>query len=114
MTDCPFCRIVRREAKADVVLESDDVLAFRDIRPQAPVHLLIVPKRHVESLAEAADGDAELLGKLLLAARDLARREGIDARGYRIVANRGRGAGQTVFHLHVHLLGGRAMGWPPG
>lgn len=114
MSDCPFCRIVRREARADVVLEDDDVLAFRDVRPQAPVHILIIPKRHVESLAGAADGDAGLLGKLLLAARDLARREGIDATGYRIVANRGRGAGQTVFHLHVHLLGGRAMGWPPG
>ncbi len=114
MSECPFCRIARGEARADVVHEDDDVIAFRDIRPQAPVHVLIVPRRHVESLADAAEGDGPLLGKILLAASEIARREGIDARGYRIVTNRGREAGQTVLHLHFHLLGGRAMGWPPG
>lgn len=114
MTQCPFCRIVRREAGAAIVHEDEDWMAFRDIHPQAPVHLLIIPKRHVESLAETSEADAALLGRLLLAARDLAAREGIDARGYRVVTNRGREGGQTVSHLHFHLLGGRAMGWPPG
>ena len=114
MSDCVFCRIVRREAKATVVFEDDEVLAFRDLSPQAPVHLLVIPKKHVASLAEAEASDAALLGKLLLVARDLAVREGIDARGYRVVANRGAGAGQTIFHLHFHVLGGRGMSWPPG
>ena len=114
MSDCVFCRIVRREAKATVVFEDDEVLAFRDLSPQAPVHLLVIPKKHVASLAEAEASDAALLGKLLLAARDLAICEGIDARGYRVVANRGAGAGQTIFHLHFHVLGGRGMSWPPG
>ena len=114
MSDCVFCRIVRREANATIVFEDDDVLAFRDLHPQAPVHLLVIPKKHVASLAEATEGDGALLGKLLLATRDLAVREGIDATGYRVVANRGRGAGQTVFHLHFHVLGGRGMSWPPG
>jgi histidine triad (HIT) family protein len=114
VTGCIFCRIVSRELPATVVFEDDEALAFRDVHPQAPVHLLVVPKRHVASLGDATDGDRSLLGKLLLVARDLAVREGIDATGYRVVANRGAGAGQTVFHLHVHLLGGRRMSWPPG
>ena len=114
MSGCVFCRIVAGEAPATIVHEDGEIVAFRDIHPQAPVHLLIVPRRHVASLGDAGDGDAALLGRMLLVARDLAAREGIDARGWRLVTNRGRGAGQSVFHLHFHLLGGRVMGWPPG
>jgi histidine triad (HIT) family protein len=114
LNDCLFCRIAARETRAVLVHEDDEIVAFRDIHPQAPVHLLIVPRRHIESLGEAAEADAALLGKILLAAKDLAVKEGIDSRGWRLVTNRGRGAGQSVFHLHFHLLGGRGMGWPPG
>lgn len=114
MTGCVFCRIVGGDAPATIVHEDADVVAFRDVRPQAPVHLLVVPRRHIVSLGEAAEGDGALLGRLLLIARDLAVREGIDRSGYRLLTNRGRNGGQTVAHLHFHLLGGRAMGWPPG
>jgi histidine triad (HIT) family protein len=113
-TDCLFCKIVAREISADVVAETDDALAFRDIAPQAPVHVLVVPKRHVESLGAAADDDVELLGELLLLARDVARREGVDASGFRAVTNTGDEGGQDVRHLHVHVLGGRKLEWPPG
>ena len=113
MTDsCLFCRIVRREIPAAIVWEDAHSLAFRDIDPKAPTHLLIVPKAHVASLNDATD--AESLGRLLLAARDLAATEGIAQSGYRTVINTGAGAGQTVFHVHVHLLGGRPLAWPPG
>jgi histidine triad (HIT) family protein len=113
MTDsCLFCRIVRREIPAAIVWEDAHSLAFRDIDPKAPTHLLIVPKAHVASLNDATD--AESLGRLLLAARDLAATEGIAESGYRTVINTGAGAGQTVFHVHVHLLGGRPLAWPPG
>ena len=114
MSDCIFCKIAAREIPASIVHEDDEVVAFRDVHPEAPVHLLIVPRRHVASLAEAADADGALLGRILLAARDLAVSEGIDASGWRLVTNRGPGAGQTVLHLHFHLLGGRGMTWPPG
>ena len=113
MTDsCLFCRIVRREIPAKVVHEDEDTLAFRDIDPKAPTHVLVIPKAHVPSLAEAAD--AAMLGRLMLVARDLAAAEGIDGDGYRTVVNTGPNAGQTVFHIHLHLLGGRKLGWPPG
>ncbi len=114
MSGCLFCRIAAKEVPATIVHEDDEIVAFRDLHPQAPVHLLIIPRQHVSSLGEAGDGDAALLGRILLVARDLAVREGIDARGWRLVTNRGRGAGQSVFHLHFHLLGGRDMEWPPG
>jgi histidine triad (HIT) family protein len=114
LSDCIFCKIAAREIPASIVHEDDEVVAFRDVHPEAPVHLLIVPRRHVASLAEAADADGALLGRILLAARDLAVSEGIDASGWRLVTNRGPGAGQTVLHLHFHLLGGRGMTWPPG
>jgi histidine triad (HIT) family protein len=114
VSGCIFCRIVAKEAPAAIVHEDDEIVAFRDTNPQAPVHLLIIPRKHVASLGDAGNGDAALLGRMLLVARDLAAHEGIDARGYRVVTNRGRGAGQSVFHLHFHLLGGRGMGWPPG
>ncbi|NUO39703.1 MAG: histidine triad nucleotide-binding protein [Gemmatimonadaceae bacterium] len=109
---CLFCRIVRREIPATIVWENAHALAFRDIKPESPTHLLVVPKRHVGSLNDATD--AQLLGELLLAAREIAEGEGIAQSGYRTVVNTGRDAGQTVFHLHVHVLGGRHMKWPPG
>lgn len=112
--DCLFCRIVSGEQDADVVAEEDEWLAFRDIDPQAPTHVLVVPKRHVGSLDELDAADRDLAAELLLAARRVARREGVADEGYRLVANTGRRAGQSVFHLHFHVLGGRAMKWPPG
>lgn len=95
-------------------METPDVVAFRDIHPQAPTHILIIPREHVSSVSEMGQGHAEIMGKLFLAARDLAREEGIREGGYRMVVNAGADAGQTVFHVHMHLLGGREMGWPPG
>jgi histidine triad (HIT) family protein len=109
---CLFCRIVRREIPATLVLETDEVVAFRDINPQAPVHVLVIPKEHVASLDVATD--ASMVGRLALVAAEIARTEGIATAGYRTVINTNAGAGQTVFHIHLHLLGGRALGWPPG
>lgn len=111
--DCLFCKIAERKIPASIVGEDDRMIAFRDINPQAPTHILIVPKKHIASLDEAAEPDQELLGHLLLTAREIAREEGVAA-GYRTVINNGAGAGQSVFHIHVHLLGGRPMSWPPG
>ena len=113
-SDCLFCRIAAGEIPANVVLTTPDLVAFRDISPQAPTHILIIPRTHVASVSELEAVDAGTMGKLFLAARDLAREEGIDGRGYRMVVNAGPDAGQTVFHIHMHLLGGREMGWPPG
>jgi histidine triad (HIT) family protein len=112
VTDCLFCKIVRGEIPASIVQRSGRMLAFRDINPQAPTHLLVIPTDHVASLEEATDG--ALLGELLLFARTLAREAGLAERGYRVVLNTNADGGQTVFHLHAHLLGGRAMRWPPG
>lgn len=108
-----FTKIIQREIPADIVYEDDQALAFRDINPKAPVHVLIIPKREIASLAEAGDGDAALLGHLLIAARKVAEQLGL-AGGYRTVINCGADGGQTVDHIHVHLLGGRQLGWPPG
>ena len=109
---CLFCKIVRREIPASIVYEDDHVLAFNDINPQAPVHVLVIPRKHVASL-DAAD-DAATVGKMALLAAEIARTEGIAERGYRTVINTNADAGQTVFHIHLHLLGGRKLGWPPG
>jgi histidine triad (HIT) family protein len=114
MTDCLFCRMARGEIQPDVVLETDEVLAFRDINPQAPTHVLVVPKKHIATINDLTAADAELVGRLYLAAAEVARAEGIAERGYRTVMNCNAEAGQTVFHLHLHVLGGRPMGWPPG
>ena len=111
---CLFCRIVAREIPAKIVLETDDCLAFRDVNPQAPLHVLVVPKRHIASLDSASAADAELLGRMALAAAEVARQEGVVAGGYRCVVNTNADAGQTVFHVHLHLLAGRRLGWPPG
>ena len=110
--DCLFCRIVAGEIPAERVLETDEVIVFRDIAPRAPTHVLAIPRRHVASAAVLTDDDAGLLGALFGALRRVAADAGLD--GYRIVINVGAGAGQSVFHLHLHLLGGRPMSWPPG
>ena len=109
---CLFCRIIRKEIPATIVMENDHVVAFRDIDPKAPTHVLVVPKTHVATLDDATD--ARMLGELQLAAAAVARKEGLVAGGYRTVVNCGAGAGQTVFHVHLHLLGGRKLSWPPG
>lgn len=114
MSDCLFCRIVRGEIKSDTVYEDEEILAFRDVNPQAPVHILVIPKRHIETCNDLGDEDAALVGRLMLVAARLAAEEGIAESGYRTVFNCNAGAGQSVFHLHLHLLGGRRMGWPPG
>src|SRR5690242_19553793 len=113
MGDTIFGKIIRREIPADIVYENDDVLGFRDLNPQAPVHVLLVPKKPLPTLDDAQPGDAELLGKLQLAAADYARQEGLAGQGSRTVINCNEHGGQTVFHLLVHLLAGRRMGWPP-
>jgi histidine triad (HIT) family protein len=113
-TDCLFCKIGAGDIPADIVYETDEVVAFRDINPQAPTHALIIPKRHIASINELQDGDAEIVGKLFLAAKDIARDEGFAEPGYRVVMNCNAAAGQTVFHIHLHLLGGRDLSWPPG
>jgi histidine triad (HIT) family protein len=114
MTDTIFGKIARGEIPADLVYEDDDVVAFRDLSPQAPTHILVIPRKPIPTLNDAAPEDAELIGKLFLAAARVARDAGIAERGYRTVVNCNAAAGQTVFHLHVHLLGGRPMQWPPG
>ena len=112
MSDCLFCRIASGEIPAAVVSKNEEFLAFRDINPQAPTHLLAIPLKHVASLNEAKD--AAMLGGLLQFARDVAREAGLSNKGYRVVANTNHDGGQTVGHLHLHILGGREMKWPPG
>ena len=109
---CLFCRIVARDVPATLVAETEDCVAFRDINPQAPVHVLIIPRRHVPSLNDVTD--AQLIGRLAVVAAEIAQKEGIADSGYRTVMNTNADAGQTVFHVHMHLLGGRRLGWPPG
>jgi histidine triad (HIT) family protein len=108
-----FKRILDREIPADLIYEDDEVVAFNDVNPQAPVHVLVIPRKEIPSLAHAEDGDSELLGRMLLVVRDLAKTLGLDD-GYRTVINTGRDGGQTVAHLHMHLLGQRSLNWPPG
>ncbi|MDH4134116.1 MAG: histidine triad nucleotide-binding protein [Gammaproteobacteria bacterium] len=111
---CLFCRIGRGEIPATIVLDEPELLAFRDINPVAPTHILIIPKRHIASLAEITAAESGIIGKMFLTARELAAREGVLGNGFRTVFNTGPDAGQTVFHLHLHLLAGRPMTWPPG
>ncbi|MGZ8582238.1 MAG: histidine triad nucleotide-binding protein [Actinomycetota bacterium] len=113
-SSCLFCRIAAHEIPAEIVRESDRVVAFRDMNPQAPTHILLIPKEHVISLADLSDHHGDVLIDIAQAATQLARAEGIADSGWRLVSNVGVDAGQTVFHLHFHLLGGREMGWPPG
>lgn len=111
--DCLFCKIVAGDVPAQKVFEDDRAVAFKDINPQAPTHLLIIPKKHIPGLSSSEDGDEAVLGHLQRVARDLAKKGGLES-GFRVVTNNGRGAGQTVDHLHYHLLGGRRLTWPPG
>jgi histidine triad (HIT) family protein len=111
---CLFCRIVAEEIPADLVHQDDRSVAIRDLNPQAPVHLLVIPREHIDSLDDASQKDEGLLGHLLRVAAKVANAEGLADAGYRTVINNGAGAGQSVFHLHVHVLGGRTMNWPPG
>lgn len=114
MEDCLFCKIVDKKIPARIVYEDDEILAFEDINPQAPVHILFIPKQHMDSLNDVPPGKEELLGRILLQARRTASERGLDKKGYRIVLNTLKDAGQAVFHIHFHLLGGRRMTWPPG
>ncbi len=112
--DCLFCKIAEGKLPAKVIYEDDLAVAFEDIAPQAPVHTLVIPRKHIPTVLDLEEGDRELVGHLFRVASDLARRKGIDQGGFRLVLNTNSDAGQTVFHVHLHLLGGRAMGWPPG
>jgi histidine triad (HIT) family protein len=114
MSDCLFCGIVDGKVKANLVYEDDAVVAFKDIAPKAPVHFLIIPRKHVASVSDIAESDRELIGAIFQVAAKLAREQGIAESGYRVVVNSGADAGQSVLHLHYHLLGGRQMTWPPG
>jgi histidine triad (HIT) family protein len=113
-SSCVFCRIVAGDQPAEILYAADAVLAFRDIAPQAPVHVQVIPKEHIGSIAEIEERHAGMLADLVQAARQVARAEGIDEPGWRLVTNVGREGGQHIYHLHLHLLGGRQMGWPPG
>lgn len=113
-TECIFCRIAARDIPAEILHESDTVVAFRDMNPQAPVHILLIPKEHIASAAEIENRHGGVLADIVQAASHLATAEGISTGGWRLVTNVGPDSGQTVFHLHFHLLGGRAMAWPPG
>lgn len=112
--DCVFCRIIDGDIPAVVVVDNDEAIAFRDLDPMAPTHVLVVPKRHVAHFGELAPGHGQLLTAVVATAQEVARREGLDERGYRLVFNVGDDAGNTVPHLHLHVLGGRKLGWPPG
>ena len=114
MDNCLFCNIVAGEIPADIVYEDDSIIAFRDINPQAPVHILIIPKLHISTLNDLKPEHAELIGELILSAKDIAKKEGISDAGYRTGFNCNKAAGQTVYHIHLHLLGGRDFSWPPG
>jgi len=114
MENCIFCKIVKKEIPAKIVLDNDRMLGFEDVNPQAPLHILLIPKEHFPSLNEIPEEKKDILGELLLMARQIAKEKGISERGYRIVLNTAKESGQAVFHIHFHLLGGRQMNWPPG
>ena len=114
MSDCLFCKIRDGEISGDIVFEDDDVLAFNDVNPQAPVHVLIIPKKHIPTVNDISAGDEAVMAKLFLVAKNIASQRGLSDDGYRLVVNCNERAGQTVFHIHMHLLGGRDMSWPPG
>lgn len=112
--NCLFCKIAQGETPATVVFEDNNILAFRDIRPQAPTHLLIIPKKHIATINDMHDSDSDLVANLIIRAKKLAQEEGLSEKGYRLVFNVNSGGGQEVYHIHLHLLGGRQMTWPPG
>lgn len=111
---CLFCKIINGDIPADIIYQNDDVLGFKDLNPQAPTHVLFIPKKHIATVNELDANDAELIGKLYLAAKDFANEAGFAEQGYRLVMNCNEGAGQTVFHIHLHLLAERRFSWPPG
>ncbi len=111
---CLFCRIASGEIPADTVFENDRVLAFRDINPAGPTHILVIPRKHIATMNDATADDQMLLGEMMLVARDIAAREGVDEDGFRLTLNTNRHGGQSVYHIHLHLLAGRQMAWPPG
>lgn len=114
MPDDLFLKIINREIPADIIYETDEILAFRDINPQAPLHALIIPKEHIRTINDIESSHAEVIGKLFLAAAEIAKKEGVAQEGYRVVMNCNEAGGQAVYHIHLHILGGRQMGWPPG
>lgn len=114
MSDCLFCKIINGDIPGDIVYQDDDVIGFNDINPQAPHHVLFIPRKHISTINDLEPEDAELVGKLYLAAKKLAAERGVAEEGYRAVMNCNAGAGQTVFHIHLHVLAGRALTWPPG
>jgi len=114
MSDCLFCKINNAEITAEILYQDDDVTAFRDVSPQAPSHFLVIPKKHIPTINDLQSDDAALVGKMMLVAKRLARELGIDESGYRTTMNCNANGGQTVFHIHLHVLGGRQMNWPPG
>lgn len=114
MTDCLFCKIIDRQIPGDLVKEDDDILAFRDIDPKAPTHILIIPKKHIATMNDIEPADTALVGKLMLVAKEIAEEHGFADSGYRVVMNCNEDGGQAVYHIHLHLLAGRQMNWPPG
>jgi len=114
MTDCLFCKIRDGEIPGDIVFENNDILAFRDVNPHAPTHILIIPKKHISTVNDMEEGDEAIMGLLFHTAKIIAAQEGVSEEGYRLVVNCNEKAGQTVFHIHMHLLAGRALTWPPG
>jgi len=113
-SDCLFCKVVAGELPAEIIFESESVVAFRDINPKAPTHVLLIPKRHIATINDLVDGDQEIIGEMFLSAARIADDEGYADDGYRVVMNCNAAAGQTVFHIHLHLLAGRQLTWPPG
>ncbi len=114
MSNCIFCKIAKGEIESDIIWEKENIVAFRDVNPQAPTHILIIPKNHIPMIAKVQQEDQSLLGEIVLAAKAVAEQEGLDENGYRLVFNNGDYGGQDVYHIHLHLLGGRPMKWPPG
>ena len=114
MSECLFCKIVAGEIPATVVFENERIVAFQDIQPQAPTHILIIPRKHIPTINDLTQGDQSLIGEMTSIAKDIAKQEGLDKPGYRLVFNCNKDAGQAVYHIHLHLLGGRKFGWPPG
>lgn len=112
--DCLFCKIAQGTIPATVIFEDNDIIAFHDIKPQAPTHLLVIPKRHIATINDTHIDDSQLLGSMILCAKNLAKNEGLSEQGYRLVFNVNSGGGQEVYHIHLHVLGGRQMTWPPG
>ena len=114
MSDCLFCKILDGEIPCDKVYENEHVIAFRDVNPQAPTHVLVIPRKHISTVNDLTEDDKNIVGEMMLAAQQVAKQDGIEDVGYRLIMNCNEGAGQTVFHIHLHILGGRALNWPPG